>query len=507
MGVRKSNMDSNSKTKKFDRVYQELIKACKRNKLNVTDVIDKLNEYSDGSENDVVSTDSVKSDNTLKSQRRSSDPDVFSLSKRQRTNDFVNSNRFDVFSQQIDEDMNKCEDLNNLKDNHSRKAMRNKKQEGEATKNDRPNQSKNNETKTNAEPAKTTGKSRVPPIMVTSVKTYELSKELKKENVNFTVKISKNENQVIRCEDIEGHRKLFNLLKERKVECHTYTPKTERKGVIILKGVHHLYPAEEIEVDIMRQCGVETNVKNLETQRSTGGGYKLNLHVVTTNNADDIKNISKLSYICHHKIGWEKQKNNNGIVQCIRCQRFGHISKNCAYQYRCVKCKVSHEPYKCEAPKKGSNLANSQSTVYCTNCQQFGHPANYRGCSELKKLQEKVRIAKEHKQLRAQNKWSDKMFAIGSASMAVKPGLSYATVATLPGNKLQQQHQEQQQQPNQVSQPSFDFISSECRNLFNVNFLDLLKKINNFVPQYKNISDRSEKQSALINFMFEICLN
>ena len=65
------------------------------------------------------------------------------------------------------------------------------------------------------------------------------------------------------------------------------------------------------------------------------------------------------------------------IVQCKRCQRYGHMQKYCNHKFRCVKCAGNHPTDQCtkspETPAK---------SIHC----QGEHPANYKGCSAYKTL-------------------------------------------------------------------------------------------------------------------------
>ena len=65
------------------------------------------------------------------------------------------------------------------------------------------------------------------------------------------------------------------------------------------------------------------------------------------------------------------------IIQCKRCQRYGHTQKYCNHNFRCVKCAGNHLTDQCtkspEIPAK------------CIHCQGE-HPPNYKGCSAYKTL-------------------------------------------------------------------------------------------------------------------------
>ena len=65
------------------------------------------------------------------------------------------------------------------------------------------------------------------------------------------------------------------------------------------------------------------------------------------------------------------------VVQCKRCQRYGHTQKYCNHNFRCVKCTGTYLTDQC--------TKSSKIPVKCLHCQG-DHPANYKGCSAYKTL-------------------------------------------------------------------------------------------------------------------------
>lgn len=73
----------------------------------------------------------------------------------------------------------------------------------------------------------------------------------------------------------------------------------------------------------------------------------------------------------------EPPKKVDEIVQCHRCQQFGHTKSFCRNPFRCVKCGLSHSTPECTKPK--------ETPAQCVNCLQY-HTASYRGCKIYKDL-------------------------------------------------------------------------------------------------------------------------
>lgn len=71
-------------------------------------------------------------------------------------------------------------------------------------------------------------------------------------------------------------------------------------------------------------------------------------------------------------------KKKDKEVQCHRCQKCGHVSRNCSSMFKCVKCDQKHGPGECKR-------THSEVTApHCVNCGEPGHPANWRGCPSFK---------------------------------------------------------------------------------------------------------------------------
>ena len=65
------------------------------------------------------------------------------------------------------------------------------------------------------------------------------------------------------------------------------------------------------------------------------------------------------------------------IVQCERCQRYGHMQKYCNHNFRRVKFAGTHPNDQC--------TKSPETPAKCIHCQGE-HPANYKGCSAYKTI-------------------------------------------------------------------------------------------------------------------------
>ncbi|KAJ4442852.1 hypothetical protein ANN_04445 [Periplaneta americana] len=76
--------------------------------------------------------------------------------------------------------------------------------------------------------------------------------------------------------------------------------------------------------------------------------------------------IYSLTRLYNGIIKVEPPKPRKTIVQCMRCQQFGHTRNFCNQTARCVKCEGLHPTEKCNKPKDTPPI--------CTNCKGIIQP-------------------------------------------------------------------------------------------------------------------------------------
>lgn len=225
-----------------------------------------------------------------------------------------------------------------------------------------------------------------PPIILYGIDDVNKLTELLEtvaEKSAFTYKIV-NRNQLrINSTDVEVYKKLMTLVRENGLIGHTFNRKDERCYRIVIKNLHHTTPHDAIKESIESTgntiAGEIINARYGPKKIPTSTFF-VNLHPGPNNKAaKDIK------IIYHQSVSIEDPKKRYSVIQCQRCQQYGHSKNYCLRPYRCVKCAQNHKTSEC--PKTDRNTPAT-----CALCLG-AHPANYKGCQVYREiLQRKYKL-------------------------------------------------------------------------------------------------------------------
>lgn len=191
----------------------------------------------------------------------------------------------------------------------------------------------------------------------------------------FTTKLIHNQVKVM-LENSDEYRNITKALLEANVEFHSFRDPSEKILSVVLKDV----PTSMTEVEI----GVELRAQDYPVLRVARlfNKSKVPMPVVVVELQDgeksnQILNLNKLFYSI---IKVEIRHKAKQVTQCTRCQRKGHTKNYCNLSPRCVKC-TEDPPHATKDCKKKDRINPAR----CINCNGE-HPANYRGCTYLKKI-------------------------------------------------------------------------------------------------------------------------
>lgn len=276
---------------------------------------------------------------------------------------------------------------------------------------------------------------------------------------------------------------------------HLYTPHDERIINVLLFRMCSSYNANDIATGI-NELGLDItlhNVMRFESEKSRMEHPSRIIWLIQLAPGSDVTALLKTKILlCQSNINFERRK-NNGIVQCKNCQHFGHTAINCARQFRCVKCQLSHGPKECPTDAADRN-SPERKTPSCVNCGGLDHPANFRGCPSYKALiqRKQARILEQQKQQELRQQY---------ISNYRKEGISYSKVSK--GNNQNIGPAVQKNNSNIDTNP-FDYLQQECLRLFNNDLFTIMDKCKEFVPRHKLITDRKQQTISVLNFISSI---
>lgn len=260
----------------------------------------------------------------------------------------------------------------------------------------------------------TVTESKPPPIFVNEVDNIAPLQELLKiiaPNL-YDMKIINSNNVKIMSKTKESYVVIVNALTEKSTMFHTYQMKENRAFRVVLRNVHHTTNIDEIKEELAKLGHIVRNIHNI-VQRTTK--KNLPMFFVDLEPKPNNKDIYNIQLLMHLRVQFEPQRKKKDIVQCTKCQRYGHTKRFCFNVARCVKCVGNHATESCKR-------TNTDSSVQCVLCLG-NHPANYRGCEIYKELQVKQFPTSRERVVSNLNIPPN---SAPSQSTTVKPNITYA---------------------------------------------------------------------------------
>lgn len=142
----------------------------------------------------------------------------------------------------------------------------------------------------------------------------------------------------------DDYRSLYRFLKEEKTEFHTFELKSEKPLKIVLRGLLQEITEKEISEDLHDRHYPVTKVSRMKNRNGP-------MPLVVVEIAREYKSIYNISQCCGLAVEVTSYKNKTDIIQCHRCQLFGHVQRNCFAQFKCMKCGDDHSTHECQKPK------------------------------------------------------------------------------------------------------------------------------------------------------------
>lgn len=219
----------------------------------------------------------------------------------------------------------------------------------------------------------------IPPIFLPGVENVqEMLKDVKRvmDSAEFTHRAMPNGDIKICPKNIGAYRELVKFLDNNTMEYHTYQVKSERSYRVVMRGLHHTFPFDDIKEELEKHDGIKVRNISKVINRRTKSPYPATLFL-DLEPTPQAKSVYDINNIYGALMTIEAPRPRNVIAQCTRCQLYGHTKNFCRRQYACVKCSGDHPTTACPKPKS--------TPAKCFFCGQ-AHTANYKGCAHYQKL-------------------------------------------------------------------------------------------------------------------------
>ncbi|KAK4876598.1 hypothetical protein RN001_009104 [Aquatica leii] len=230
-----------------------------------------------------------------------------------------------------------------------------------------PSTSDTNTTNTATEDAKNT----IPIVLRNKAKLENLRQKMNTNKINYTKASTTAQGIRIQPQCTDDYRKLRKLMEAEGHEYHTHSPRQERSLKVVIRGIPVESTEEEIIEDLNRQGYPVFKITRMN------GKQKIPAPMVLVELERKYNSIYKLTHVVGLSITTEALRQSGEIIQCHRCQLFGHIQQNCTAEYKCMKCAENHNTHECVKPK---TIA-----AKCSNCGG-PHTSTYKNCNERSKF-------------------------------------------------------------------------------------------------------------------------
>lgn len=160
----------------------------------------------------------------------------------------------------------------------------------------------------------------------------------------YAMKIINTTNVKIMAKSKEFYSAIINALSEKSTKFHTYQLKENRAFRVVLRNVHPTTSTEEIKAELMTIGHI---VRNIHVVIQRGTKKPLSMFYVDLEPNTNNKDIYKVELFMHLRVKFEPPRQKREIVQCTKCQRFGHTKHFCHNNARCVKCVGNHSTESC----------------------------------------------------------------------------------------------------------------------------------------------------------------
>lgn len=256
----------------------------------------------------------------------------------------------------------------------------------------------------------TVKKVRCPPIYVKNKSVTDVNNIITSLNINrddYLLRVSRGTIQVS-LKNQDHFSSLFTYLKVNDIAFFTHRAQADIPAKFVLSGLP-AFSIEEVSSEMKVNNLLPIDVKMLKATSSGDSALFVVSFKRGTYKLQELKQVRSMFNVI---VNWRPfSKKATDIVQCFRCQQFGHGMNHCYLQPKCVKCGELHLTNECKIPKKSAEQNgndNNRKLIKCANCSR-NHTASFRGCptrlAYLKQLEDRKNLARsrQSKQFRPQS--------------------------------------------------------------------------------------------------------
>ncbi|KAL1116422.1 hypothetical protein AAG570_004896 [Ranatra chinensis] len=167
----------------------------------------------------------------------------------------------------------------------------------------------------------------------------------------------------------KDYQKVYDLYKERNVQFFSFAFKDDHLKRFVLHDLPETFTPEVILAELKRAIPSINSVSQMTKKLENGSTRKLPLFIVTAKKDVTIQSFSQVRAIFYHEYKVEKfRSGGTNVVQCYKCQNFGHTNRFCNMPERCVRCGQAHSAKECK-----------ETILKCPNCSE-NHSAGSLNC-------------------------------------------------------------------------------------------------------------------------------
>ena len=174
------------------------------------------------------------------------------------------------------------------------------------------------------------------------------------EKLTTPVEVKTKQNRLLLYTKSESDYKiLLKEIRDANIAYHTYPLPTAVQPRLTMKGLPPTVEVEEIKEELENYNLNIEKIRHIVRKEKTTGQIqqKFPAFVITFRNGTELREVYKITKVCHCIIRWDKYINPRPLQQCYKCQQFGHSSTHCGRPSRCVNCDGLHSTQDCTKPR------------------------------------------------------------------------------------------------------------------------------------------------------------